>query len=755
MAGNALNSWHQTDDSNDALEDLHRFEARVSPDGLFLRYCKTRLRSFGSRLVLTLTGSLLLGLLYDPWFGALSMALLLVGEAVDCLTLRHILRRREAGICYESDRLFSKISAVLQSCSIAACVVLTWVLVPHVEASFFAAAYLTGAVINAGLVRIHDPAMANLRISVFAVAALASFFLVHLDAQRGSDDQTGALFFFATMALLAYLCFAFIQFVSRTHAQRTLIEQALLAEKHQLELSRKTMQKREREARRLALVAEHTTDSVIITDADGRIEWVNDAFSRITGYGFYEVLGVNPGDILNVPETDLTAIEELDSPQNRQKSRRVEVLNRTKANDRIWMDVILSPIFNADGSHAMTIAVERDITDAKAREAELSRARQAAEAAAQAKSRFLATMSHEIRTPMNGVIGMADLLSATALNPVQADYVRWIVESGQALLTIINDILDISKLQAGKPVILSEPFNLVSCIEGAIALLQPTATAKKIGLLFAPVASTLPGFMGDEGRIRQVLLNLIGNAVKFTAVGDVTLHVTAKHSGNAYAVAVAVKDTGIGIPADQIDRIFDSFTQADDQITRRFGGTGLGLAISRLLAREMGGDIAASSAFGDGSCFVFSLTLAVANRVVMVDKIAPKGAVVSYSGQRVLVAEDNKTNSLIVRRMLEPEALTLDFAENGARAVALYQQCRPDLVLMDMSMPIMDGLDATREIRRIEAEKGLPRCPVIALTANAFGEDRDACIAAGLDDFLSKPVTRAALTACIAAHLNA
>ena len=750
-----MSTWHHPEDAQDALEDLRRFEARISPDGLFLRYCKTRIRSFGSRLVLTLMGSLFLSLLYDLPFGVKVMALLLLGEALDCLTLWVILRRRDAGILRKSDRIFAMAAAVVQSLTIAACVVLTWALVPYVEASFFAAAYLTGAVINAGLVRIHDPAMANLRIGVFAITALASFFLVHLDLYEHDPGHTGAMFFFATMGLLAYLCFAFIQFVSRTHAQRMQIEHALLVEKHQLELSRKTLQKREREARRLALVAEHTTDSVIITDADGKIEWVNDAFTRITGYGFYEAVGLNPGDILNVPETDLAAIEALDNPENRQKNRRVEVLNRTKTNGRIWMDVILSPIFNADGSHAMTIAVERDITEARAHEVELSRARLAAEAAAQAKSRFLATMSHEIRTPMNGVIGMADLLQATQLNPMQADYVRWIVDSGQALLTIINDILDISKLQAGKPVILAEPFDLRTCIDGAMALLQPTATAKKIGLLCAPIDCVLPPLLGDEGRIRQVLLNLIGNAVKFTAVGDVVIQVAAKPVGQQFEISIAVKDTGIGIPADQIGRIFDSFTQADDQITRRFGGTGLGLAISRLLAREMGGEIDATSALGDGSCFVFSLCLPMAKAAATPHKGASVAAIIGYSGQRILVAEDNKTNSLIVRRMLESEKLTLDFAENGARAVELYRQYRPDLVLMDMSMPVMDGLEATREIRLFEAAEGLARCPVIALTANAFSEDRDACLSAGLDDFLTKPITRAALTAHISAHLSA
>ena len=750
-----MNNWHHPEERLDALEDLRRFEARISPDGLFLRYCKTRLRTFGVRFLLTLTGSLLVALLYDLQFGLGVMALLLLGEAVDCLTLKAVLRKRNAGILLNSHRIFAKSAAVFQSVTISVSILLTWALVPHEESGFFAAAYLTGSVINAGLVRIHDTAIADLRIRVFMIAAVASVFLVHLDLYDSDGTNTGAQFSFATMRLLAYLCYAFIRFVSRTHSQRMQIEHALLIEKHQLELSRKALQKREREARRLALVAEHTTDSVIITDADGRIEWVNDAFTRITGYGFYEALGLNPGDILNVPETDLAAIAALDGAENRAKSRRVEVLNRTKADGRMWMDVILSPIFNADGSHAMTISVQRDITAAKAHEAELSRARREAEAAAQAKSRFLATMSHEIRTPMNGVIGMADLLAATPLNPEQTDYVRWIVDSGQALLTIINDILDISKLQAGKPVILAEPFDLRACIDGAMALLQPTATAKKIGLVCAPIEGVLPSLLGDEGRIRQVVLNLIGNAVKFTAVGDVDVQVTAVPANQKYAITVAVKDTGIGIPEDQIDRIFDSFTQADDQINRRFGGTGLGLSISRMLAREMGGEIAASSTPGNGSCFVFSLRLPLANTAIVPKKIVGAPALVGYDGQRILVAEDNKTNSLIVRRMLENENLTLDFAENGARAVELYQLNRPDLVLMDMSMPVMDGLEATREIRRIEAAQGFARCPVIALTANAFAEDRDACFAAGLDDFLSKPITRAALTAHISAHLIA
>lgn len=750
-----MTAWHQDAETQDAAEDLRKFEARSGPDGLFLRYCRTRLRSFGSRLVLTLSGSVLLALLYHPGFGALAILILLAGETVDCLTLWRILRRREAGISYRSDRLISKVSAVAQSTSVATCVVLTWTLVPHVEASFFGAAYLTGAVINAGLVRIHDPAMANLRIGVFAATALSSIFLVDLRVVDGADSQTGALFFFATMVLLAYLCFAFIKFVGRTHGQRTQIEHALLIEKQQLVLSRKALQQRERDARRLALVAEHMMDSVIITDPDGKIEWVNDAFTRTTGYSFPEALGARPGDILNGPETDSDAIIALDDPANRQTSRRVEVLNRTKTDGRVWMDVILSPIFNADGSHAMTIAVERDITDAKARQAELSRAHEAAEAAAKAKSRFLATMSHEIRTPMNGVIGMADLLSATSLNPEQADYVRWIVDSGQALLTIINDILDISKLQAGKPVILQDPFVLQDCVQGAMALLHPTAMAKGIDLILAPVAGALPNLLGDEGRIRQVLLNLIGNAVKFTTKGQVTVSISCVQVGEVCNVAIVVKDTGIGIPADQIDRIFDSFTQADDQITRHFGGTGLGLAISRLLAIEMNGEISVKSVTGEGSSFTFCLILPVVKTPVQDMAQVGSAVVPVYAGQRILVAEDNKTNSLIVRRMLETEGLILDFAENGLEAVALYKKHRPDLVLMDMSMPVMDGLEATREIRRIEAVQGLSRCPVIALTANAFGEDKEACFAAGLDDFLSKPVTRLALNARIYTHLSA
>jgi hypothetical protein len=245
---------------------------------------------------------------------------------------------------------------------------------------------------------------------------------------------------------------------------------------------------------------------------------------------------------------------------------------------------------------------------------------------------------------------------------------------------------------------------------------------------------------GDEGRVRQVVVNLLGNAIKFTRAGRVTLRLAARPGGDGTtALAIEVADTGIGIPADRLAAIFDSFTQADGSISREFGGTGLGLSISRLLAREMGGDIRVRSEVGRGSAFTLDLTLPTADPPLAATGRAPPPRL---AGRRVLLAEDNRTNRLILRRLLEPLAVDLTEVENGADAVQSWREVRPDLVLMDMQMPVMDGIAAIRAIRAEEASTGRGRCPIVMLTANALSEDRDACRAAGSDDFLTKPVQR-------------
>jgi signal transduction histidine kinase/CheY-like chemotaxis protein len=429
----------------------------------------------------------------------------------------------------------------------------------------------------------------------------------------------------------------------------------------------------------------------------------------------------------------------------------VEILNRTKSGRLVWMETSISPTFDEAGALQLWVAVERDITLAKEREAELARARLAAEEAGQSKSRFLANMSHEIRTPMNGVIGVADLLSETQMTPVQVGYVGTILESGRALLGIINDILDLAKLQSGKSVLEQVPFSPVACIESVMRVLGPEARKRGLDLDFA--GDRGEGLViGDEGKLRQIIMNLVGNAVKFTQGGAVSLRLKLPRSEEDL-MEIAVTDTGIGIAPDRIQAIFDSFSQADDGISRQFGGTGLGLTICSMLAHEMGGSIDVQSELGRGSTFTLRAHLLPASGPLELP--APKDRrkfARLRQGLTVMVAEDNRTNMMIVRKMLQTAVPHLIAAENGEEAVRLYRERPPDLILMDVSMPVKDGLQATRDIRALEAEHGLPHCPIVALTANAFGEDREACRVAGFDGFLVKPVSRVDLMAAIAAH---
>ena len=522
-----------------------------------------------------------------------------------------------------------------------------------------------------------------------------------------------------------------------------------------------------------------------------------------------------------------------------------------------------------------------NITETITREAELKEAQQKAEAANRAKSAFLANMSHEIRTPMNGVVGMAELLCETGLTEEQKLYAETIRSSGEALLVIINDVLDYSKIEAEKLVLYPEPFDLERCIHEVTILLQPSARDKGIDLLMDYDIFLPTRFVGDPGRIRQVLTNLMGNAVKFTAKGHVMVRVVGfEGDAGQQQLHVTVEDTGIGIPEKFLDHIFGEFNQVDDQSNRKFEGTGLGLAITRQLIGLMGGEIWVDSEQGVGSSFGFKLSLPVAEetadltaqpirvrRALVVDdqiinrsvlerqlktygldvvavrsgaealaalasdpaidlvladsdlpdmagaalaaRIRLRGGTVpvmicaAHPAQyrasmdeadllavtviiqkpilrsdlarrlqnlaqpapgaaqpepaagnrtmRVLAAEDNRTNQLVFRKMVKDLDIELVFANNGVEAVELYQSFHPDLVFMDISMPEMDGRDATRAIRKLETDDKLPRVPVVALTAHAMEGDSEGILASGLDFYLTKPLRKSAICERIAA----
>ena len=372
---------------------------------------------------------------------------------------------------------------------------------------------------------------------------------------------------------------------------------------------------------------------------------------------------------------------------------------------------------------------------------ELEIARDDALESTRIKSEFLANMSHEIRTPMNGVMGMTELIFATELTEEQRDYVSVIRSSADALLTVINDILDFSKIESGKMCIEEEPFDLHSVIEEAVGLLAHKAEQKNLDLIVSIPDNVPCNFIGDRGRIRQVLLNLVGNAIKFTDVGTVDVSVHAVRLTDAtHQIKIAVHDSGIGIPAARQQSIFESFTQADGSTTRKYGGSGLGLTISRQLARLMGGDLGLTSDYGEGSTFWLELTLDAAQSNSMNCRDTTACTMPLPEGLRILLAEDNAVNRLVAVKMLQKMGLSVTSVSNGLEACEAANASEYKIILMDIQMPEMDGLEAAMAIRHAEKQSHRPRSIIIAMTAHAMEGDKERCLSSGMDEYVTKPV---------------
>ncbi|MCA9554522.1 MAG: PAS domain-containing protein [Myxococcales bacterium] len=478
-------------------------------------------------------------------------------------------------------------------------------------------------------------------------------------------------------------------------------------------------------------------DLLCILDAERRFVRLNAAWAATLGHETGELVG-QPLESFVHPD-DLAATQAvLDRLSGGDVARSFET--RYRAADGTWRWIE----WRARSHGGQIYAAARDVSEARAREVALQEARAAAEEASRAKSAFLATMSHEIRTPMNGVVGAAELLMDSALGSDQASLVRTITGSADALLNIINDILDFSRVESGKLAIEQVPVAVADVVRDTVDALMPRCPPQV--RLHIEIDEATPGHhLGDPYRLRQVLTNLVGNALKFTPEGMVAVRV----EGDAHGLAMLVQDTGIGIEPHRLEALFEPFVQGDSSTVRRFGGTGLGLAITKGLVERMGGTISASSSPGAGTTFAVQLPWPATEPA----KPAPLPTAPTRVGRgaKVLVAEDNLVNQEIVRRMLEGLGAEVTLVDNGYAAVEQAALHPWGLVLMDVQMPGMDGFEATRQIRAQERAHGQPRVPIVALTANAMEGDRERCLAAGMDDYLAKPLRRQALAECLGA----
>ncbi|MCP5105557.1 MAG: PAS domain S-box protein [bacterium] len=521
----------------------------------------------------------------------------------------------------------------------------------------------------------------------------------------------------------------------------------------------------EKEKRVLSSAVEQSSVIIFITGPEGVIEYVNPKFTEVTGYTREEVLGRNP-NLLSSGIHNTGFYTQLWDTIKSGKSWRGEFYNKKKNGEFYWESAQVSSIKAPDGTIIHFVAFKEDITERKRMEIELLNAKRAAEEASLSKSEFLTNMSHELRTPMNAIIGMTGLVLDTPLTEEQREYLQIVTQSSNSLLSLLNDILDLSKIEAGKLLLEPVSFTLREHLGEITGAQELQARQKRLELVCHIDPDVPDRLIGDPARLRQIIVNLLGNAVKFTEKGEIVFKIKILETspGDKVQLYFMVSDTGIGIPEEKSAGIFEKFSQADSSITRKYGGSGLGLAISSSLVGLMGGSIWVDSPatfshlnkYGAGSTFHFTAAFridtdapATKESTAAAEEETPQN---HRHGVRILVAEDNPINQRLIKQLLENKGHTVDIAGDGSEALEMLNRWNPHnphklppdsleepyrMILMDIQMPVMDGIKATREIR-----KSHPDIPIIALTAHAMKGDKSKFLSEGMDDYISKPIIK-------------
>lgn len=500
----------------------------------------------------------------------------------------------------------------------------------------------------------------------------------------------------------------------------------------------------EKEVEKLMWAVSKTDNSLVIATEEGKIEWVNEGFERLTGYTLAEVTG-SFGD--NVVKNTLSGLnpksEHFIEMMNTLKSVSYESKNYSKSGKEYWVLTTLTPIIDKEGTIKKIIAVDSEITARKEAEKRMMEAQEEALRLAKIKEEFLANMSHEIRTPMNAIMGMSQLLSETELNEKQQKYLTSIQFASDNLLALINDVLDLAKIEAEKITFEKIPFSIKELIEKLVDIMRPKIDEKKL-IVQINIDEKFPELViGDPYRLNQVIMNLVSNSVKFTKKGGITIEaIFEKETPAEVTVRYRVTDTGIGIAKENITKIFEHFTQAESEITRKYGGTGLGLTIAKKLVENQGGIIDVESELGKGTTFSFTLNFekALLGQKNYLDKKNVKD-LKSISGKIVLLVEDNDLNTMVATEFLEKSGLIVAHAANGIIAVNMAQEKKYDFILMDLQMPEMDGYSAAKKIKA-NSSSANAATPIIAMTAHAMQGEKEKCINAGMTDYISKPLQK-------------